>query len=129
MIRGRRRLTTGSGRRFMRSSDWLTEGGEVSINDDDPFLRFLERLSALLEKAASQFAARDNAAAVQTMERVVRLCESHPSFALRRGEKFGNMREVVETCIRHASHRRAGVHRSLAALLKRIEAMAQTGLQ
>jgi hypothetical protein len=96
--------------------------------DGEAFMSFLEAVAALLERAVKQLKAGDNVDGATTLERAVRLCESHPSFALRRGSHVETMRDVVAACISDAMHRRTDVEDQLGALLKRMEALGPSGL-
>ena len=98
------------------------------MSGDGGFVTFLETAAQLLDLAADQFNQRENAAAAKTLERVVLLCETNPSFAAHRGFQIASIHDVVGGCIRNALHRRVDVGAHLSALLRRIEALGQAGL-
>jgi hypothetical protein len=95
--------------------------------DGEAFMSFLEAAAALLKRAVKQLKAGDNVDGATTLERAVRVCESHPSFALRCGEQIACMRDVVEACVCNAMHRRTDVEDQLGNLLKRIERSVRRG--
>jgi hypothetical protein len=95
---------------------------------NDEYLDFLETVTAKLDHAVAQFKRWANRAGAKSIEQAVVLCEEHPAYATFREKNIGSMREVFEAWIRDAMHRRTDVGERLAALLRRIEALARIGL-